>query len=127
MRRTVQKGVLTSDLGTRSRSFGFRRFAKSEMDRLAFFKSDPERDSESLVTSLAQVEVIDLDFGMSLSVERVISFVGEPSEVEVDVIGTRESRSVLVVIDLGLVRSSSVIESRRTFLRINEVNFSSLR
>jgi len=56
-------------------------------------------------------------------VKRMVSFVDDPTKIEIDMIGTSESCDAVLVVDLRLVRCSRVVESGSTFLyRGREIN-----
>lgn len=68
------------------------------------------------MSSFAQVEIIDFYLRRVLSVKRVVSFIDDPSKIEIEVVGTSESCDTVLVVDRGLVRCSSIVESGSAFL-----------
>lgn len=69
------------------------------------------------MTPLTQVEVVELDLRRLGAVLRVLSFTDDPTQVEVDMLGTDEVGALSLVVDLRVVRSAGVVEGGCAFDR----------
>lgn len=93
---------------------GLGRLTQDKSDTLSFLEIKSRSDSQTFVSPLAEVEMINRDGRLGVAARSALN---DPTQVEVDVIGTREVGDVVVRVDGGLVRGLSVVERWGALLR----------